>query len=100
MDQANPMEFDNEPVFKSRDSDPPRGNYQRQRTNQDVPMSGYDQPVDFSQQLRGGSKPTAAFVGNQVPKQPIKKVMSSQPAPIRPKGPTEPHRSPIENGQK
>jgi len=46
MDQANPMEFDAEPNFVKRESDRPE--LRKQKTNQDVPMTGYDQPIDFS----------------------------------------------------
>jgi hypothetical protein len=46
MDQANPMEFDAEPNFVKRESDRPE--FRKQKTNQDVPMTGYDQPIDFS----------------------------------------------------
>lgn len=36
-------------------------------------MSGYDKPIDFSSQLRGGAKPSAAFVGGGKPKNEAKR---------------------------
>ena len=57
-----------------RDSDVMRQQQNARKPNaQDVPMSGYDKPIDFSSQLRGGAKPTAAFVGGGKPKNEAKK---------------------------
>jgi len=60
----NPLDrFDSDPnVHEGRST--PRGferhrdsEQNRARNNQDAPMSGYEQPIDFANQLRGGSKP-------------------------------------------
>ena len=63
-----------------RDSDVARDRaFAKKQSNanaQDVPMNGgYDKPIDFSQQLRGGAKPSPAFVGGgakpKVEKKPV-----------------------------
>jgi len=44
--------------------------------------SGYDKPIDFSSQLRGGAKPSAAFVGGGAkPKVEKKPVMDPKSKP-------------------
>ena len=56
-----------------RDSEIARQQYSKKPNVQDVPMSGYDKPIDFSSQLRGGAKPSAAFVGGGKPKNEAKR---------------------------